>query len=314
MYEIDYTQDFFGVVDRKTLVAHLLANGFEMQGSGSRSDKGTILDNTSSVGDHVCPWLHEARGHTARTKIYNKVVSARCKHDRLRYLCCLEWCPCLSDFQTPAFRNRLPADGLPGFFCLPLRRSPGYSRFRTCRLRSIPGVWPALVGAPANGRYLPPTRLFSLQNTSTPPSLGRAFSTAFLPAAWCLSLFSQSFPRFWSLWHLQAPCSRFLCFFEDRLGLLAPPSKFWPLSASTLSRKILCRECRRSPFDPNTRTRRCRLQTAADHPMAGGLFGLGGLPSSLLWRYRERGCFPSSFLGENALPNSLPPEGPCSIG
>ena len=63
------------MVDRNALVAHLLANGFKMQGSGIPSDKGTILDNTSSVGDHVCTWLHEARGHTVRTKIYNKVVS-----------------------------------------------------------------------------------------------------------------------------------------------------------------------------------------------------------------------------------------------
>ena len=74
MYEIDYTQDFSGMVDRNTLVAHLLANGFERQGSGSRSDKRIILDNTSSMGDHVCTWLHEARGHPVRTKIYSKLV------------------------------------------------------------------------------------------------------------------------------------------------------------------------------------------------------------------------------------------------
>ena len=74
-YQIDYTQDFSGVVDRKALVGDLQANGFEIQGSGILPGKGTILDNTSSVGDHVCTWLHEARGHTARTKIYNKVVS-----------------------------------------------------------------------------------------------------------------------------------------------------------------------------------------------------------------------------------------------
>ena len=74
-YQMDYTQDFSGVVDRKALLAHLQANGFEIQGSGILSSKGTILDNTSSVGDHVCTWLHEARGKTARTKIYNKVVS-----------------------------------------------------------------------------------------------------------------------------------------------------------------------------------------------------------------------------------------------
>ena len=75
MYEIDYTQDFSGMVDRNALVSHLRANGFEMQGSGRHSDKGTILDNTSSVGDHVCTWIHTDMGHTARTKIYNKVVS-----------------------------------------------------------------------------------------------------------------------------------------------------------------------------------------------------------------------------------------------
>ena len=75
MYEIDYTQDFSGMVDRSALVSHLLANGFPMQGSGEYSDKGTILDNTRSVGDHVCTWLHTERGYTVRTKIYNKVVS-----------------------------------------------------------------------------------------------------------------------------------------------------------------------------------------------------------------------------------------------
>ena len=75
MYEIDYTQDISGMVDRNALVSHLLVNGFERQASGRRSDKGTILDNTSSVGNHVCTWLHEARGYTARTKIYNKAVS-----------------------------------------------------------------------------------------------------------------------------------------------------------------------------------------------------------------------------------------------
>ena len=62
MYEIDYTQDFSGMVDRNALVSHLLANGFKRQGSGRHLDKATILDNTSSVGDHVCTWIHTARG------------------------------------------------------------------------------------------------------------------------------------------------------------------------------------------------------------------------------------------------------------
>ena len=75
MYEIDYTQDFSGMVDKDALVSHLLANGFAMQGSGEYSDKGTILDNTRSVGEHVCTWIHIAIGYTVRTKVYNKVVS-----------------------------------------------------------------------------------------------------------------------------------------------------------------------------------------------------------------------------------------------
>ena len=75
MHEIDYTQDFSEMVDRNALVSHLLANGFKKQGSGRHLDKGTILDNTSSVGDHVCTWINTVRGHTARTKIYNKAVS-----------------------------------------------------------------------------------------------------------------------------------------------------------------------------------------------------------------------------------------------
>ena len=36
----------------------------------------TILENTDSVGEHVCTWISTtAEGRTARTKIYNKVVS-----------------------------------------------------------------------------------------------------------------------------------------------------------------------------------------------------------------------------------------------
>ena len=46
-----------------------------MQGSGEHSDKGTILNNTRSVGEHVCTWIHTAIGYTVRTKIYSKVVS-----------------------------------------------------------------------------------------------------------------------------------------------------------------------------------------------------------------------------------------------
>ena len=64
-------------------------------------------------------------------------------------------------------------------------------------------------------RFLAGTlQVFSLQNARTPSSPRRAFSTAFLPAARCRSLFSQLFPEFWSLWRLQALCSRFFCRFS----------------------------------------------------------------------------------------------------
>ena len=50
-------------------------NRFRNAGVWNHSDKGTILDNISSVGDHVCSWIHTTRGYTLRTKIYNKAVS-----------------------------------------------------------------------------------------------------------------------------------------------------------------------------------------------------------------------------------------------
>ena len=61
IYSIDYTQDFSGVLDRKALLDHLCESvGFRQQGdlaSAMRTDIPTILENTGSVGDHVCTWV-----------------------------------------------------------------------------------------------------------------------------------------------------------------------------------------------------------------------------------------------------------------
>ena len=70
IYSIDYTQDFSGTLDREALVETLHSLGFEDQNiPGER--EGTILDNTNSVGEHVCTWVQNGK----RTKIYNKIVS-----------------------------------------------------------------------------------------------------------------------------------------------------------------------------------------------------------------------------------------------
>ena len=77
LYAIDYTQDFSGTMDRKKIVQHLEEQGFVEQGDfgeAIESRRGTILDNTKSVGNHVCTWVHEYEGHTIRQKLYNKFV------------------------------------------------------------------------------------------------------------------------------------------------------------------------------------------------------------------------------------------------
>ena len=70
IYSIDYTQDFSGTLDRKRLVEHLLQGEFELEHQGG-DGTATILDNTNSVGEHVCTWVADG----TRTKIYNKIVS-----------------------------------------------------------------------------------------------------------------------------------------------------------------------------------------------------------------------------------------------
>ena len=77
IYAIDYTRDFSGTMDRTKIVRHLEEQGFVEQGDFGEAianRQGTILDNTKSVGNHVCTWVHEYEGHTIRQKLYNKFV------------------------------------------------------------------------------------------------------------------------------------------------------------------------------------------------------------------------------------------------
>lgn len=76
IYCIDYTQDFSGVLHREALVRHLQ---FREEGDfcgAIGKNTPTILDNTGTVGNHVCTWIDKPeRGPTTRTKVYNKIVS-----------------------------------------------------------------------------------------------------------------------------------------------------------------------------------------------------------------------------------------------
>ena len=81
IYSIDYTQDFSGVLDHKALV-HFLQEfeGFREKGefaAALEEGRPTILENTASVGKHVCTWIAKTRNNrTVRTKMYNKIVSS----------------------------------------------------------------------------------------------------------------------------------------------------------------------------------------------------------------------------------------------
>ena len=73
LYQIDYTQDFSGTLVRPALVRHLesVHQFFQQNGFAFPENGGCILDNTKSVGDHVCTFIQT---RTASTKFYNKVV------------------------------------------------------------------------------------------------------------------------------------------------------------------------------------------------------------------------------------------------
>jgi len=82
LYSIDYTQDFSGTLDRKTLVRFLeKEKNFRTQGDFFSAMDGangepTILDNTDSVGGNCCTWVSSNTnlGTAIRAKIYNKIV------------------------------------------------------------------------------------------------------------------------------------------------------------------------------------------------------------------------------------------------
>ena len=75
--QIDYTQDFSGVLVRPALVWHLVnIHGFFQQDDFAFPENGgCILDNTGSVGNHVCNFVQTRNGRTTSTKFYNKGVS-----------------------------------------------------------------------------------------------------------------------------------------------------------------------------------------------------------------------------------------------
>ena len=77
LYQIDYTQDVSGVLVRPALVRHLVdIHGFFQQGDFAFPENGgCILDNTGSVGNHVCTLVQTRNGRITSTKFYNKVVS-----------------------------------------------------------------------------------------------------------------------------------------------------------------------------------------------------------------------------------------------
>ena len=79
IYSIDYTRDFSGTLDRKKLVEYLIRKqDFREEGTYAQAileETPTILDNTDSVGNHVCTWIDTYDGYTMRTKVYNKIVS-----------------------------------------------------------------------------------------------------------------------------------------------------------------------------------------------------------------------------------------------
>ena len=76
LYQIDYTQDFSGTLVGPALVKHLesVHEFFQQNGFAFPENGGCILDDTKSVGGHVCTFIQTRNGRTSSTKLYNKVV------------------------------------------------------------------------------------------------------------------------------------------------------------------------------------------------------------------------------------------------
>ena len=77
LYQINCTQDFAGTLDREALVEHLVnEHGFVHQGEEAiPGERRRILDNTGSVGAHVCTFVQTRNSHRTKTKFYNKDIS-----------------------------------------------------------------------------------------------------------------------------------------------------------------------------------------------------------------------------------------------
>ena len=76
IFQIDFTKDFSGTLDRKALVDHLhKPRSFAFQDCVFPEARGTILDNAANVGEHVCTWMQIESGYTTGVKLYTKVVS-----------------------------------------------------------------------------------------------------------------------------------------------------------------------------------------------------------------------------------------------
>ena len=76
IFQIDFTKDFSGTLDRKALMDHLhKSRSFAFQDCVFPETRGTILDNAANVGEHVCTWMQIESGYTTGVKLYTKVVS-----------------------------------------------------------------------------------------------------------------------------------------------------------------------------------------------------------------------------------------------
>ena len=77
LYQVDYTQDLSGTLDRKALVQRLEeAHRFAYQGQAPpQNPQGCILDNTSSVGNHVATFVWSTGTRAVSAKFYNKLVA-----------------------------------------------------------------------------------------------------------------------------------------------------------------------------------------------------------------------------------------------
>ena len=76
LYQIDCTRDFAGTLDREALVRHLEnVHGFSQQGDFAFPEEGgRILDNTGSVGAHVCTFVKTRNGRATSTNFYSKDI------------------------------------------------------------------------------------------------------------------------------------------------------------------------------------------------------------------------------------------------